>query len=237
MDVKDILTRCQEVSGDIKETTAQTESDGNNDVPVKKEVDNTHQIEYNVVTDGGMSMHMGFKDVQLEQTVCEHKMEMMADVSDTGRPHPVLLVQVKRDLDVHGVCPQHGTIVHGDRTLPGCGTACAEESKNTCNRDVSVKQEVDNTHHLYNDVTDDTIEMSIKVEVNDVKHESTANMECASNLSPGVNIQDAHTPYPVLLDIHTPYPVLLAKVKEEMGEVLKVRLLYVVVDCITVKPA
>jgi hypothetical protein len=46
MDVKDTLTRCQEVPGVLKHTTAQTESvpDGNRDVPVKKEVDNTHQL-------------------------------------------------------------------------------------------------------------------------------------------------------------------------------------------------
>jgi hypothetical protein len=47
IDVKDVLTRYQEVPRDIKDSTAQTESvtDGNNDVTLKKGVDNTHQLE------------------------------------------------------------------------------------------------------------------------------------------------------------------------------------------------
>jgi hypothetical protein len=58
MDVKDIRIRYHEVPGDIKDTTSQTDSvtNGNSDVSVMKEVDNTHQLEYSVVIDGASGM-------------------------------------------------------------------------------------------------------------------------------------------------------------------------------------
>jgi hypothetical protein len=166
MDVKDILTRHLEVPGDIKDTTLQTDSvtDGNSDVTVKKEVENTDQLEYCVVNDGGsgMSMKMEVKDIKLEdveqiygdskmasmadveQTYCDSKMTPMVDVSDTDRPHPVLLLHVKQELeDVDGVYTEPSTTVHTVMQLSGCAMSSAAE---TYDSEVSDKRHL--TDHM-----------------------------------------------------------------------------------------
>jgi hypothetical protein len=216
MDVKDILTRYQSVPGDIKDRTAQTESvtDVNSDVRVKKEVHNTHQLEYYLVADGasGMSMKLKVNDVKIEdveQTDCDSKMAPMADVPDTDRPHPVLLVQVKQELDdVDGVCTEHITTVHSDIHIPVYGVSFAEENNNSYDSEVSVKQEVDNIHHWYTDVTDNSSELQISMEINDVKHATNARVEYSSTVSPEAEIGP-----------HTPLPLLSVKIKEEIDDV------------------
>jgi hypothetical protein len=113
--------RYQNVPGDIKDTTAQTEcvTYGDSDVTVKKEVDNKHQLGYCVnVNDSasGISMKTKVNDIKIENidlTDFDNKMSSMVDVAqtdhdsemalitnvpDTDRPHPVLLVHVKQEL-------------------------------------------------------------------------------------------------------------------------------------------
>jgi hypothetical protein len=60
MEAKDTLTRCQEMPVDTKEDThnLNTSVAYASDVPVKKEVDNTHTLEYNVVADGASEISM-----------------------------------------------------------------------------------------------------------------------------------------------------------------------------------
>jgi hypothetical protein len=172
MDVKDMLTQCQEVPGDIKHTTAQTESvaDRNSDVTVMKELYNTHQVDYYVVNNGasGMLMDGEINNVKLEnseQTDCDSPIAPYGD-----SPHPVLLVQVKQELDdVDGVCTEHSDI-----QFPECGVSSGELTNNTYDNEVSVVGEV-----------------------NDVKHEPSAHAEYSSIVSAEVEI-GPHTPLPLL---------------------------------------
>jgi hypothetical protein len=214
MDVKDMLTRYHDVPGDIKGSKSQTESvtDGNNDVTVKKEMDNTHHLEYCVVNYGASrtSMDREINDVKLEnveQTYCDSKMAL--DVPDTDRPHPVLLVQVKQELDdVDSVCTGHSTTVHCVMHFPECGVSSGEETNNTCDSEDSVKQEVDDTHHCYTAVTEILSELPIAMEVNDVKHEPSTHVEHSSTVSPDAEI-----------GAHTPLPLVPVKNKEEIKDV------------------
>jgi hypothetical protein len=125
MDVKDIPTWSKGVAADIKDTTILNESltDDSSHVPVKKDVDNAQLLEYNVVRDGATGMLMDIKNVKVDhvaQTECDHKLDLTVDVADTARPYPVLLVQVKQELDdVESICPQHHTALHSDIKLPG----------------------------------------------------------------------------------------------------------------------
>jgi hypothetical protein len=133
MDVKDILTGCQEVLGDSKDTTTKTEyvTEDNRDVPVKTEVESTDQLDYYVVNHGasGMSVEIKARDIKLEdveQTYCDSKMAPMADVPVTDRPHAVLLVQVKHELDdVDSICTESSTTVHSDIHVSGCAMLSA----------------------------------------------------------------------------------------------------------------
>jgi hypothetical protein len=204
MEAKDALARRQEMPVDTKEDThnltTSVSYDNTSDVSVKKEVDNAHTLEYNVCTDGasGISMEaqgVKDKDIKVEhiaQTDCDSKMELAADIPNTGRPYPVLLVQVKQELvDVEGICPEHDTTVHRDRKLPGCIVSPADDTKSTKprekhpkdNNEVPVIQEVDNLHQVLPVINTDTRAMQIDIEVKDVKkikgveNEPTMNME------------------------------------------------------------
>jgi hypothetical protein len=225
MESKYTPTRCQKMPVDTKEDTHNVNTsvsyDNASDVTVKKEVDNKYTLVYNVVTDvaSKMSMVMEDEDVKLErlaQTDCDRKMELTAKIPDTGRPYPVLLVQVKQELDdVEGGCPEHDTTVHSDIKLPDYGMWSGDDTKFAIPRskylthisDMSVKQEVHSMHQGLSVINTDTRAMKIDMEVKDVKIEPIIHMECASNLYPDMKDQVTH-----------PLPVLLVNVNKEVDK-------------------
>jgi hypothetical protein len=178
------------------------------------EVDNTYTLEYTVGTDGasGISMVLEDEDVKVEhvaQTDCDSTMELTDDIPDTGRPYPVLLVQVKQEIDdVEGVCPEHDTTVYSDIKLPEYGMSSVDDTKFstprstylTDNSDVSVKQEPDNMHQGLTVInTAESTSLNINMGVKDFTIEPNIHMECASNIHPDVEDQVTHKPIPVLL--------------------------------------
>jgi hypothetical protein len=217
MEAIETLTRCQEMSVDSKEDThhliTSVSYDNTRDMSVKKEIDNAHTLEYNVVTDGpsGISMMMEDENVKVEHvahTVCDSKMELTADVPYTERPYPVLLVQVKQELDdEESICPNQYTTVYRDSKLPGCIVSPADDtkftnpmSKNpTDNNEVSVKQEVNNMHQGLTVINSITNAPKIDMEIKGAQNETTIHMVCASNLNLDAENQVTHMPLPVLL--------------------------------------
>jgi hypothetical protein len=217
MEAKYTLTRCQEMPVDTKEDTHNVNTsvsyDNASDVPVKKEVDNALTLDNKVVTGGasGISMVMEDEDVKVEhvaQTDCDSKMKLTADIPDTGRPYPVLLVQVKQEIDdIEGICPEHDTTVYSDIKLPGYSMSSVDDTKFstprskylTDNSDMSVKQEVDNMHQGLTVINTTSRALKINMEVKYVKIEPNIHMECASDLNADTEDQVTHKPLPVLL--------------------------------------
>jgi hypothetical protein len=182
--------------------------DNTSDVPVKKEVDNTHAQEYNVVTDGAseISMVMEDEDVTVEHVALEFDSKVKpGDIPDKGRPYPMFLVQVIQELDIERVCNVHDATVYSDTQLPGCFVSTADDNTNpnsnylTDKCEGSVKQKVDNMHQGLTVIHTDTRAMKIDMQVKDVKFEPTLLMECARNLNHDTEDQVTHTSFTVLL--------------------------------------
>jgi hypothetical protein len=173
-------------------------------VLLKKDVDNVHQLYYNIVSGGASRMSM---DIEVK--------DLLGDMPDTGRTYPVLLVEDKYEIDdAEGVCPEHDTTVYSGRQLPGCLGSSVDDIKVTLpsskyqteNSDIPVKQAVDNTHQRFTDINNGTRAEKPERKVNDIKNVPTMHMECVSNLNPGAEVT------------HAPLTVLLVNVRGEVDE-------------------
>jgi hypothetical protein len=93
-------------------------------------------------------------------------------------------------------------------TFQNVAWASGEKTNNTCDSEVAVKQDVDDTHHCYADITDIPSELPIAMECNDVKHDPSTRVECSSFVSIDTEI-----------GTHSSLPLLPVNIKEEIDHV------------------